>query len=118
MFDFEREPIWNRALDVADHISLLTKQISKTDQASLGEGLRRASVSIATNLSLALQAEERSHEAKYFIQITETNIYKAVSLLKICFRREYISFDSYQRAHDELESMAETLAQMYNRMEL
>ena len=118
MFRFEKEPVWNDALELADYISLISGQIAKQDQHSLAENLRRASVTLVTNLALALQGEEGSHEAKFYFQSTESTIYRIISLMKICFRREYINFQEYNKVHNELENMVITLSKLYNRMEI
>ena len=118
MFRFEKEPIWNGALELADYISLITAQITKQDQNSLGENLRRAGVTLVTNLALALQSEEGSHESKFYFQSSETTIYKIISLMKICLRREYINFQEYNKVHNELENMVIVLSKLYNRMEI
>lgn len=51
MFKFERLDVWKKAVHLYEQISSLSGVIDRKDQFSLGEPIRRASLSISTNIA-------------------------------------------------------------------
>ncbi len=118
MFDFENEPVWYQALELADHLTLLANLIAKQDQTTLAEPLRRIGIGLATDIAAACGVNNPPRESKYFYQIAEANVYKLAALTKIMLRREYITLAQYQKVNKELENIAEALVRLYDRNRL
>lgn len=51
MFPFEKLEVWKKAINFSDVILSLADSIGKKDQYSLGEQIRRASISITNNIA-------------------------------------------------------------------
>ncbi|MDP9129960.1 MAG: four helix bundle protein, partial [Candidatus Binatota bacterium] len=51
MFKFERHDVWIKSIALYDQITSLSFSIHQRDQYSLGDQIRRASLSISTNIA-------------------------------------------------------------------
>ncbi len=82
MFKFEKLDVWKKAVDLHGTISLLSRSIEQKDQFSIGEQIRRASLSISTNIAEGT-GRESVREARYFFNIAKGSVYEVVSLLYV-----------------------------------
>ena len=82
MFKFEKLDVWKKAVDLHGTISLLSRSIEQKDQFSIGEQIRRASLSISTNIAEGT-GRESVREALYFFNIAKGSVYEVVSLLYV-----------------------------------
>lgn len=51
MLDFERLKVWERSVGLYEKVCEICRRLEKEDGHSLGEQLRRASLSISTNIA-------------------------------------------------------------------
>jgi len=51
MFKFENLEVWHKAVALYEEIANLSKGIAQRDQFSLGEQVRRAALSVSTNIA-------------------------------------------------------------------
>ena len=65
MFSFEKLEVWKRSLDFADEMFRLADKLPQRYQFSLGEQLRRAALSIPTNIAEG-SGRESGKEQAYF----------------------------------------------------
>jgi len=68
MFKFETFDVWKRAIDFANEIFEFADRLPQQYQFSLGEQLRRAGLSIATNLAEG-SGRDNPKEERYFITV-------------------------------------------------
>jgi len=92
--------------------------ISSLYLVSLGEQLRRAALSIPTNLAEG-SGRESPKEERYFYGVAKGSVYEVVSLLVMVGKRGHLSREVY-RAHyreaDELAAMISgAIKSTYNR---
>jgi len=118
VFEFEQEPVWYQALELADHLTLLANSVSKQDQAALGEPIRRFGIALATDIAAACGVSDPPRESKYYYQIAEANVYKLATLIKIMLRREYLTLEQYHNVSQQLEDIAAALVRLYDRNRL
>ena len=108
MFKFERLDVWQKAVRLYEQVSSLSMVIDRKDQFSLGEQIRRASLSISTNIAEGT-GREGEKEARYFFNVAKGSVYEIVSLLRIMQLRQYISEKDYKTLYDQCDEIAKML---------
>ena len=86
MFPFEKLEVWKKAIDFNDEVLSLADSIGRKDQYSLGEQIRRASISITNNIAEGMGRSSKKEKA-YFYNMARGSVYEVVNLLEICGRR-------------------------------
>ncbi len=109
MFKFERLDVWKRAVSVYERIAALSHAIDRKDQFSLGEQIRRAALSISTNIAEGT-GREGEKEARYFFNIAKGSVYEVVSLLYIMRLRGYTTEADYNALYTECDEIAKMLS--------
>jgi len=109
MFKFERLEVWQKSIDLYEKVVDLTQNFDRSDQFSLGEQLRRALLSIPTNIAEG-SGREGPREAKHFFNIAKGSVYEVVSLLYVAHRRRYLDGDSYQALYANCDELAKMLS--------
>lgn len=108
-FKFESLDVWKRGIDFADEMFTLADKLPQKYQFSIGEQLRRASLSVPTNIAEG-SGRDSIKEKKYFYRIAKGSIYEVVSLLVIIGKRQLLSRDSYKEFHTEANEIAAILS--------
>lgn len=96
----KRLEVWQRSVDFAIEIYRVTGQFPADERYGLVSQMRRASVSIPSNL-----AEGAARGTNEFIQFVRIAIGSASELdtqLEICHRLNYLSNDAYHQLNDRL----------------
>ena len=104
-FKFERLDTWQLAVDFCDVILDITETIPQQYQFSLGEQLRRAAVSIPTNIAEGT-GRDNPKESRYFYQIAKGSLYEVISLLVVCGKRGCLSREAYRELHEQADHLA------------
>jgi four helix bundle protein len=114
MFPFEKLEVWKRSVNFAEEIlQFVDCEVGQKDAFSLGEQLRRAAISISTNVAEGGGRQGR-REKVYFYNIAKGSVYEVVSLLEICRRRGYGAETSHRRFYEEAEEIAKMLSGLMN----
>jgi four helix bundle protein len=82
MFKFERLEVWKKAVSLYEQVSFLSRTIDQKEQFSLEEQIRRASLSVSTNIAEGT-GREGEKESRHFFNIAKGSVYEVVSLLYI-----------------------------------
>lgn len=98
MFKFESLEVWKKSVSLYEKVSQISNDISQMDQYSLGEQLRRAALSISTNIAEGT-GREGNKEAKYFFSIAKGSVYEVVSLLHIMRHKKKLTVGDYDHVH-------------------
>jgi four helix bundle protein len=106
-FKFERFDTWKRAIEFADAMFEVADGLPKKYQFSLGEQLRRAALSIPTNLAEG-SGRDSPKEERYFYGVAKGSVYEMVSLLLMVGKRGCLGREGYREHY----SMADELAAM------
>ena len=107
-FKFERLDVWKRAADFANEMFDIVEQLPQKYQYSLGDQLKRAALSIPTNIAEGA-GRDGIKESKYFYRIAKGSVYEVVSLLVMTKKRNVISDDSYKIFYQEANELAAML---------
>lgn len=101
MFRFEGLEIWQLAFQYAGKLYGLTSGFPKSEQFVLTEQLRRAGLSIPTNIAEGSGGTNR--EFSQYVSIAIRSALETVSLLKFARQREYVSEGDTASLYEEAE---------------
>jgi four helix bundle protein len=104
-FKFETFEVWKRAIEFAHQIFTVADELPQRYQFSLGEQLRRATLSIPTNLAEG-SGRDALKEKQYFYRIAKGSVYEVVSLLVMAGKRGHLAGEQYQKLYQEADELA------------
>ena len=104
-FKFETFESWKRAIGFADEVFGLADGLPQKYQFSLGEQLRRAALSIPTNLAEG-SGRDAAKEKGYFYRIAKGSVYEVVSLLVMAGKRGALTRERYRVLYQEADELA------------
>lgn len=107
MFNFEKLEVWKKSLDFADRIYAFSKGFPADERFGLTNQIRRAAVSISSNLA---EGSSRSSKTDYarFVELASGSLFEVVSQCHIARRQDFLSsdtFDAFYSAAEELSKM-------------
>lgn len=108
-FKFESLDVWKRSIDFADEMFTLAQALPREYQFSLGEQLRRASLSVPTNTAEG-SGRDNPKEKQYFFRIAKGSVYEVVSLMVIIGKRGCLNHESYRKHYLEANEIASILS--------
>jgi four helix bundle protein len=111
MFGFQKLDVWKLAVDYADLIYRITRTFPDDERFGLASQLRRASVSISSNIAEG-SGRDSSRDFVRFIAIAYGSVMETVSQATVAQRQGLLT----QQRLDEFGNMAERLAQMLSRL--
>ena len=94
MFKFEKLSVWQKSIEYADQIYSLTKSFPQDEQFGLTSQLRRAAVSISSNIA---EGSARSSATDFcrFIEIAYGSLMETISQAKIASRQKYVDSNNF-----------------------
>ncbi|HWF18165.1 MAG TPA: four helix bundle protein [Verrucomicrobiae bacterium] len=107
MFPFEKLETWQKAIDFADIVYRLTKRFPDEERFGLTSQMRRAAVSIASNIA---EGSARYSQADFarFVEIATGSLFEVITQATIGKHQHFLNESEYQ----ELYSAAETQGRM------
>lgn len=111
-FKFERLDVWRRSVEFSDAMFSIADELPSQYQFSLGEQLRRAALSIPTNIAEGT-GRDTLKEQQYFLRVAKGSQYEVVSLLVMLGKRGMLDRETYRGFYqepDEIASMLSALA--------
>jgi four helix bundle protein len=114
MFIFEKFEAWKRSVELADTLLEFSEQIPPFYQRSLGEQLRRASLSVPTNLAEGT-GRNGIRERIHFYGIARASLFECVNLLIICKKRKFISIELYDQYYGEANQISAIISAVINK---
>ena len=104
-FKFERFDAWKRAVEFADAMFEVADRLPKRCQFSLAEQLRRAALSIPTNLAEG-SGWDSPKETRYLYGVAKGSLYEVVSLLAMIGKRGHLGRKMYRAYYREADELA------------
>ena len=108
MRNFRNFEIWQHAVDLAVSVSALCDGFPKYELFSLGDQLRRASVSISSNIAEGASRTSTAEFAHY-LEISIGSSFEVETQLLIARKRNYITEEEYESVVAELQSLERQL---------
>lgn len=108
-FRFQDLEVWQAGIEFTDRIYVLTASFPEDEKFGLRSQLRRAAVSIPSNIA---EGNGRLSNIEYrrFVEIAYSSLMEVVSHLHICQRRAYLTQDDLDQFTSEAERIAKMLS--------
>ena len=103
--------VWERAVNWANQIFDVCDELPQRYQYSLGEQLRRASLSVPTNIAEGI-GRESIKERNYYYRVSKGSLYEVVSLLVMVGKRGHLDRSLYRQLYTEANELAAILSAM------
>ena len=102
MFNFEKLEVWQKAIDFADAVYRITRSYPSDERFGLTNQMRRAAVSISSNLA---EGSSRSSNADYarFVEIATGSVFEVVSQCFISKRQSLITDADFSLLYEQAE---------------
>lgn len=94
MFNFEKLEVWHEAIAFADTVYTLTKSFPDEERFGLTNQMRRAAVSISSNIAEGSSRSSRPDFAR-FIEIATGSVFEVVSQATVPERQGFLSEEAY-----------------------
>ncbi len=95
MFGFERLEVWEKAIDFADTVYAVTRQFSSDGRFGLTNQMRRAAVSISSNLAEGSSRNLHKDFAR-FIEIATGSLFEVVSQSYISRNQGFLTPEEFE----------------------
>jgi len=106
VFMFEKLEVYQRAVNFAERITVLTKSFPAQGHYHLVDQLRRASLSISLNIA---EGNGRWHvkDRKNFWWIARGSVFECVPLLELCKREKLITEDQKFKSREKIQDVVD-----------
>ena len=109
MFNFEKLDVWQRAIDFADLIYYETRAFPAEERFGLTNQLRRAAVSISSNIAEGSSLSSRTDFAR-FAEIAAGSVFLAVSQSFIARRQNFFTEEKFRNVYTDAEQLSQMLS--------
>ena len=103
--------VWQKAMDLAEEIYRLAKLLPREETYALGDQLRRAVVSIPSNIAEGFGRSSTKDYAN-FLTIARGSTYEVETQLRLCVRIKYLTSEQIASAMLQLSE----IGKMFNSM--
>ena len=108
VYSFEKLEVWNEAKDFAKSIYVLTSKFPDSEKFGLVSQLRRASVSICSNIAEG-SARSSYKDKAHFTTIAFGSTVEVLNQLILSFELNFISENDYLKLRLDIESVTNKL---------
>ena len=109
MFNFENLEVWQKAIDFADSVYRITRTYPGDERFGLTNQMRRAVVSISSNIAEGSSRASRVDFAR-FVEIASGSLFEVVSQSTISLRRKLLKQSEYDRIYAAAEKQSKMLS--------
>lgn len=109
MFNFEKLETWNKAIAFTNNVYDATKLFPISERFGLTSQLRRAAVSISSNIAEGSARSSRSDFAR-FIEIATGSLFEVVSQLAVAKKQCFLDETSHRRLCVRAEELVRMLS--------
>lgn len=109
MFNFEKLEVWQKAIDFGDFVYRVTRAFPDDERFGLTNQMRRAAVSISSNIAEGTSRHSRDDYSR-FLEIATGSVFEVVSQSFIARKQSYLSEDDRQRLYAAAEEQSKMLS--------
>ncbi len=109
MFNFEKLETWQEAINFADLVYSLTRTFPDVERFGLTNQMRRAAVSISSNVAEGSSRSSRTDFAR-FVEIATGSLFEVVSQSTIGRRQGFLSEPDYLKIYAAAEKQSRMLS--------
>jgi four helix bundle protein len=105
MFHFEKLEVWQKAIEFADLVYTDTRSFPLDERFGLTNQMRRAAVSISSNLAEGSSRHSKADFAR-FVEISTGSLFEVVSQAFIAKRQGFLSEDQFCELYQAAEEQS------------
>src|SRR5207244_13403626 len=109
MFNFEKLDVWQKAIDFANLVYNETRAFPAEKRFGLTNQMRRAEVSISSNIAEGSSRSSKSDFAR-FVEIATGSVFEVVSQAFIARRQSCLSEDQFRKIYTDAEELSRMLS--------
>ena len=109
MFNFEKLETWQKAIDFADLVYSLTRSFPSDERFGLTNQMRRAAVSVSSNIAEGTARNSRADYAR-FLEIATGSLFEVVSQSFVSHRQGFLSKPDFGRLYSAAEEQGKMLS--------
>ena len=109
MFNFEKLDVWQKAIDFADLVYNKTRAFPSDERFGLTNQLRRAAVSISSNIAEGSSRSSKSDFAR-FVEIATGSVFEVVSQAFIAQRQSLLNENEFRQIYTDAEELSRMLS--------
>jgi len=109
MFGFEKLDVWKKAVEFCDAVYRLTKKFPDDERFGLTSQVRRAAVSIASNLAEG-SGRGSPKDFAHFVQVGYGSLMEVVSQVHLARRQGFLTQDDFDHLYADAERLARMLS--------
>ena len=109
MFNFEKLDVWHRAIEFADLVYGFTSEFPGDERFGLTNQMRRASVSVSSNLAEGCSRGSKQDFAR-FVEIATGSLFEVVSQTFVAQRQLFLGSDQRCQIYDAAEELSRMLS--------
>ncbi len=105
MFRFEKLDVWDKSVDFADRVHAATRTFPIEERFGLTSQLRRASVSISSNIAEG-SARSSDKDFVHFHQIAYSSLLEVLSQAQVAIRQAHLDVEQRDDLYERGEELA------------
>ena len=109
MFNFEKLEVWHKSIAFADLVYELTGAFPSDERFGLTNQMRRAAVSISSNIAEGTSRSSSNDYAR-FIEVATGSLFEIVSQSTIAKRRGFLDEEKYETIYAAAEEQSRMLS--------
>jgi four helix bundle protein len=109
MFNFEKLDVWQKAIEFADLIYNETRSFPAEERFGLTNQLRRAAVSISSNIAEGSSRSSKGDFAR-FVEIATGSVFEVVSQAFVVQRQSFLSENQFRKIYTNAEELSRMLS--------
>jgi four helix bundle protein len=109
MFNFEKLEVWQEAVNFADSVYAVTRKFPEAERFGLTNQMRRAAVSISSNLAEGSSRSSRPDFAR-FVEIATGSLFEVVSQAAVSKRQGFLSEGEFNQMYSACEKQSKMLS--------
>lgn len=108
-FNFEKLDVWQKAIDFAGHIYIATRSFPADERFGLTSQLRRAAVSISSNIAEGSSRNSKVDFAR-FVEIATGSLFESVSQSVLARNQSFLSDPNYDAIYESAQELSRMLS--------
>ena len=108
MFNFEKLEVWQKAIEFADLVYSTTTSFPADERFGLTNQMRRAAVSVSSNLAEGCSRNSQIDFAR-FVEIATGSVFEVVSQAFVSQRQGFLSETRFQKLYFAAEDLSKML---------
>ena len=109
MFNFEKLDVWRKAIEFADLIYADTRNFPSEERFGLTTQLRRAAVSISSNIAEGSSGSSKIDFAR-FVEIAGASVFEVVSECFVARAQNFLSDNNFRKIYATAEEESRMLS--------